>query len=176
LSSRFPPASGDTGAPRILFAFVAGLIAVLIGREPALWIAAQLARQVFGSAFTLLPSAVAYATDPVWPFAVPRLLETTLAGGIWGIVLARLTRSEVPHPLRLLKAFAFGLVVPTLASWGLDLLLQGRKFDPLVEWRALAPEVIANAVWGLTAVGMFEALIGVRRAPPAPTVARRQKS
>lgn len=181
MQARSSPGAPGSGAPRILFAFSAGLIAVLIGREPALWLLAAGASALSAPGAEHLIAAVpAYATDPVTPLGLPRLLVVTLAGAIWGIVLARVVRRDASLSTRFGKALVFGAVVPTIAEALATGALPWHRLEPGMTWAAiglaLIPEIVANAVWGVVAIVILDSLLGGRRPlRPVPGVAARRR-
>jgi hypothetical protein len=181
VQARSSPGAPGSGAPRILFAFAAGLIAVLIGREPALWLlAAGAAALPMPGAGHLAATVPAYATDPVTPLGLPRLLVVALVGALWGIVLARVVRRDTVRSVRLAKALLFGAIVPTIAAALATGALPWHRLEPGMAWGAiglaLIPEILANAAWGVVAIAILDQLLGGRRAlRPAPAVAPRRR-
>jgi hypothetical protein len=180
VQARSSPGAPGSGAPRILFAFAAGLIAVLIGREPALWLLAEGAAALsIPGAGHLAATVPAYATDPVTPLGLPRLLVVALAGALWGIVLARVVRRDTVRSVRLAKALLFGAIVPTIVAALATGALPWHRLEPGMTWGAiglaLIPESLANAAWGVVAIAILDPLLGSRRPRTMPGVAPRRR-
>ncbi|HUN93092.1 MAG TPA: hypothetical protein VMU33_13635 [Burkholderiaceae bacterium] len=150
-------APSESGAPRVLFAFIAGVIGVAAGFEPALHVAQALG---LAPGFALASggplSAVSLGTLPV-----PRWLVLAAWGGAWALVLARLTRSDLSRTWRAGKGLAFGATAPSIGAW----LLGAWRSDSIgrvPDWIDLQTLLLADAAWGLVTILVLDALTGTR--------------
>ncbi len=133
--------------PRALIGFIAGALAVLSFHEGMVYVLHVV--YIPGIYSDRLP----YPTDPIWPFAMPRILLMVLWGGAWGIVMG-LGSPILPRPLAIsciglgIVATAFGMIVAPL--------LTGGWF-----WSAYAPinwavPLLINIPWGFGSGLIYE--------------------
>lgn len=120
-------------------AFIAGFLAVLIFHQPTLSLLASMQ----------ITQAVPYSFKPVAPFGIPQFLSTAFWGGVWGAVFHFVSRGWRYDSSYWLKAFAFGLVFPTLVAWFVVASLKGLPMAAGGKFNGMLTGLCVNAAWGL---------------------------
>ena len=128
---------------RIVLAFVAGALAVLVFHQPVLWLL---------HAAHVTP-AVPYRLQPTRPFGVPQVWSLAFWGGLWGIVLAAVV-SSVRH--RWMAASLFGAVVPSLVAWFVVMPLKGQPAGAGWAGPMIVTALLVNAAWGFGTVLLLD--------------------
>ncbi|MBU1209217.1 MAG: hypothetical protein KKH04_20200 [Proteobacteria bacterium] len=124
---------------RLLFAFIAGFVAVLIFHQGMLSI-------LYAVGFT---SRAPFPIQPTQPLAIPQIWSSAFWGGVWGLVFAAFFRLPSKGARYWLGAILFGAIGPTLAAWFLVASIKGQPLA--VGWK-LAPMMtgfLVNGAWGL---------------------------
>lgn len=133
---------------RILLAFAAGAIAVLVFHQLALALL---------HAAGVTP-AVPFRMQPTRPLGVPQVWSLAFWGGIWGIVLAAiLTFGRYHRPL--LAGTLLGAIGPSIVAWLLVMPLKGQPVGGGWTPAGLITALLVNGAWGYGTVlllGAFE--------------------
>jgi hypothetical protein len=122
-------------ARRILLAFAAGFLAVLVFHQGGLAILNALG----------LTDRAPFALDPTKPFGVPQVISSAFWGGLWGIVLAYVFRSKLTYA----RGFTFGAIAPTLVALLIVLPLKGQPIGGGWDPQIIVGALILNGLWGL---------------------------
>jgi hypothetical protein len=132
--------SAETRNPAMhwVAAFIAGFLAVLLFHQPTLSLLASLQ----------ITQGVPYSWEPVEPLGVPQFLSTAFWGGIWGMVFHFVSRRWRYDASYWLKAFAFGMIFPTLVAWFVVAPLKGLPMAA-DKWQGMLTGLCVNAAWGL---------------------------
>jgi hypothetical protein len=130
---------------RLILAFVAGFLAVLLFHQPMLGL-------LHASGLT---AASPYVIRPVPPFGVPLVLSSAFWGGVWGIVFA-VTERQFPRGVAYwVAAILFGAVVLTLVAWFLVAPLKGTPVAAGFNPASMAVGPLVNGAWGLGTALLF---------------------
>jgi hypothetical protein len=124
---------------RLIFAFIAGFVAVLVFHQGMLSI-------LYASGFT--PRAP-FPVQSTQPFGIMQIWSSAFWGGIWGLVFAAFFRPPAKGWKYWLGAVLFGAIGPTLVFWFLVAPLKSQALA--MGWK-LAPMVtglLVNGAWGL---------------------------
>ena len=125
---------------RLLFAFIAGFVAVLVFHQGMLTL-------LHAVGFT--PRAP-FPIHPTQPFGIPQIWSLAFWGGVWGLIFAVFFRPPARGgKYYWLGAILFGAIGPTLAAWFLVAPLKGQALA--AGWK-LAPMItglLVNGAWGL---------------------------
>src|SRR5258706_8532194 len=100
-------AGGNSAIMPIIGAFVAGVVAVLVFHQVALWVL-----HLFG----LLPNVAYNFSGSTKPLGVPPVLSSAFWGGLWAILMLWLMRGRSGAGAWWF-ALLFGAIVVTLAAW-----------------------------------------------------------
>lgn len=131
-----------------LFAFVAGLIAVLIFHQGVLGL-------LYAINFT--PRAP-YSTEPTQPFGIPQIWSLAFWGGLWGLFLAAIA-PRLPRDQRYwIAALVFGAIAPTLVAFFVVAPLKGQPIAAGGNPAAIATALLINGAWGLGTVWLWKLL------------------
>lgn len=133
---------------RLLFGFIAGVLATLIFHQLTLTVLWGVGLAPFG------PFSMA-ATKP---FGVPAVFSLAFWGGVWGIVFA-LIDGSFPRRGYWVMAFLFGAILPSLVALVVVLPLKGRSMGG---WHLplLLTAFLINGVWGIGTGIILQALSG----------------
>jgi hypothetical protein len=133
--------AAETGNPamRWITAFIAGFLAVLIFHQPMLSLLASMQ----------ITQAVPYSFKPVAPLGMPQFLSAAFWGGIWGMVFYFVSRRWRYDYSYWLKAFAFGMIFPTLVAWFVAAPLKGLPMAAGGKFNGMLTGLAVNAAWGL---------------------------
>lgn len=133
-------ASHERIAPqRIVLAFVAGFLAVLAFHQPTLWLLANAG----------ITQAAPYAMKAVPPLGMPQFISGAFWGGIWGILFYLVSRRWSSGPSYWIKAFLFGMILPTLVAWFIVAPLKGLPVAAGGKFNGMLTGLCVNAAWGL---------------------------
>ncbi len=138
-------------AQRILFAFVAGFISVLI----------------FHQGFLLLSYLAGWVPNPPYslaatpPLGVPKVLSLAFWGGVWGIVMMLALRRLQGWTL-LWSSFLFGGVLATLVAFFVVTPLKGLDVSANLRASHLLFGFLINGFWGLGTALIYGALASRR--------------
>ena len=128
--------------PRLILAFVAGFLSVLLFHQLAL-----LLLHSIGFAPAKL---TAYAIETTRPFGIPRVWSLAFWGGVWGIVLV-LFVSFFRQGLGIWgTALLFGAIAPSLVSWFIAMPLRGEPVGGGWQPNGIATALILNGLWQTT--------------------------
>ncbi len=128
-----------------LLAFLAGALAVAVFHQGLLFLLHHnfAPLQAIGVPAAFRPNGAGYSLAATRPLGVPQVVSLMFWGGVWGIVLAWVTR-RAPD---LLAGFLFGAIVTTLAGLTLVAHLRGVPMwggNAITLTRAL----LLNGTWG----------------------------
>jgi len=133
---------------RILLAFVAGFLAVLLFHQPMLALLHALG----------VTGASPYPMRPVPPLGVPQVVSQSFWGGVWGIVLA-LVAPFFPRGLGYwVAAILFGAVALSLVAWFVVAPLKGLPMAGGGRPAAIATGLLVNGAWGFGTALLLPAL------------------
>ena len=138
-------------ASRIIRGFVAGLLAVPVFHQAAL--------------FVLHRAGIAPAPwdlAPVPPFGVPAVASAAFWGGLWGIVFGLLAPRFGRGAGYWLAGLLFGAVALTLVAWFVVLPLKGLPPGGGFAWPGVIIGPVVNGAWGLGTALLLAALPGIR--------------
>jgi hypothetical protein len=139
---------------RALLSFLAAFLATLVIHQPVLWLLHQMH----------VTSALPYATQPVPPFGVPKVISLAFWGGVWGIVMiAAIARARGAGYW--LAAAVFGAVLPTLVGRFVIGPLRGQSAGHAgpAMMTALLVGFTVNAAWGVGTALFYRMFAGGRR-------------
>lgn len=142
----------------LLFAFIAGFIAVLAFHQ-SLRAALVAVGAVSITPYSLTPSAVT---------GVPQVLDRAFWGGVWGIALA-LVESRVPRRPAYafwIAALAFGALVPSLFTWFIVAPVRGLPLAAGGDPVRLGVTLASNGAWGIGTAALYRFLRDVRGEEP----------
>jgi len=141
---------------RIIFAFIAGFIAVLLFHQGMLAL-------LYAVGFT--PRSPV-PLQPTLPFGVPQVWSLAFWGGVWGIVFAALESHFPKGATYWITALLFGALGPTLVAWLVVLPLKGQPLGGGWQPVAMVTGLLINASWGLGTALLFQGLIRWRAVRP----------
>lgn len=133
------------GPPRLLVVampivrgFFAGFAATLLFHQGALYL------------LNLLTGAgrAVWSMAPVPPFGVPAVISLAFWGGLWGVLLAYLLRSQRGLGYWLLAIVA-GAILPSLVALLIVFPLKGLPFAAGGDLKIWMAALILNGAWGL---------------------------
>lgn len=130
---------GGIAPQRLLLAFVAGFVAVLAFHQPTLWVLAQAG----------ITQAAPYAMKTVPPLGLPQFISGAFWGGVWGILFYLVSRRWSPGSSYWIKAFLFGMILPTLVAWFVVAPLKGLPIAAGGKFNGMLTGLCVNAAWGL---------------------------
>ena len=140
-------------ASRLALGFLAAFLATLTFHQIGIWLLHELA----------ITPATPWATEPVPPFGLPRIISLAFWGGLWGIVFVLvepwLARSPGGYWI---AAIVFGAIVPTLVFWFVVLPLRGAPVGGGFRWPGITVGPIVDALWGLGTAVFLGVLSGWR--------------
>jgi hypothetical protein len=120
-----------------VFGFLAGALAVPLFHQVMLAI-------LHASHFV---ARAPFALQPTKPFGLPAVVSLTFWGGLWGIILAIVSRNRSRPGWTF--AVLFGAILPTLVAWFVVLPLKGLPAGGGWAPRAIATALLINGAWGL---------------------------
>lgn len=120
-----------------LRAFVAGFVSTLVFHQ------GMLALLHFGK---LVPRAP-FAMNPVPPLGIPSVLSLAFWGGVWGIALWAMIRSN-SGPGHWLLAVLLGAVLPSLVALLVVFPLKGMAFAANWDPKIWVGAALLNGAWG----------------------------
>jgi hypothetical protein len=138
VTSMFSASSGAS-PQRLLIAFAAGFLAVLLFHQPVLWLLASAG----------ITQALPYSAKAVGPLGVPQFVSAAFWGGLWGIALYLVSRRWSTGASYWLKVFLFGMIFPTLGAWFIVAPLKGLPVAAGGQWNGMLTGLCVNAAWGL---------------------------
>lgn len=98
-----------------------------------------------------ISNAPLWATTPVPPFGVPRIVSLAFWGGVFGLFYPFLQARFASPGAFIVAGIIFGAIVPTLCSWYIVNALKGLPLGPNGGWvlpgALIGP--IVNGAWGL---------------------------
>lgn len=130
--------------------FFAGFVSTLVFHQGALWVLNRL---------TGAGRAV-WSMAAVPPFNVPAVISLAFWGGLWGILLAYLLRTQRGVSYWLL-AIVLGAVLPTLVALLIVFPLKGLAFAAGGDLRIWMAGLILNGAWGLGVALLLKLRIGI---------------
>ncbi|MBE9003129.1 hypothetical protein IQ274_34440 [Nostoc sp. LEGE 12447] len=130
---------------RIVLAFVAGFVAVLVFHQGLLALL---------HAINFAPRAP-YQTTPTPPFGIPQFLSGAFWGGIWGLIWASIRLRWQVNRSYWLTALLFGAVAPTLVAWFVVAPLKGLPIAGGWKLPAMITALLVNGAWGLGTALLF---------------------
>lgn len=118
--------------------FLAGFAATLLFHQGALY------------ALNLLTGAgrAVWSMTPVPPLGVPAVISLAFWGGLWGVLLAYLLRSQRGIGYWLM-AIVLGAILPSLVALLIVFPLKGMAFAAGGDLRIWIAALILNGAWGL---------------------------
>lgn len=118
--------------------FLAGFAATLVFHQGALYL------------LNLLTGAgrAVWSMAPVPPLGVPAVISLSFWGGLWGVLLAYLLRSQRGLGYWLL-AIVLGAILPSLVALLIVFPLKGMAFAAGGDLRIWIAALILNGAWGL---------------------------
>ena len=140
----------STSPTRLLIAFVAGFLAVLLFHQSMLALL---------HAVSFTPRSP-YPTMPTQPFGVPQIWSLAFWGGVWGIVFALLAPYFGQGVRYWIAVLLFGALGPTLVSWFVVLPLKGQPLAGGWQPTAMVTGLLVNAAWGLGTALLLQTLLG----------------
>jgi hypothetical protein len=133
--------------PRLLIAFVAGFLSVLLFH--------QLALLLFHSIGFAPAKLTAYAMKATQPFGIPRVWSLALWGGVWGVVLV-LFVSFFRHGMGIWgTALLFGAIAPSLVNWFIAMPLRGEPVGGGWQPNGIVVSLLLNGIWGLGTILLY---------------------
>lgn len=137
----------NTGISRLIVAFVAGFISVLLFHQVALFVL---------QAIGIAPAKLApYAMTATQPFGIPRVFSLAFWGGVWGIALVVFVSFFRQGIGSWGAALLFGALAPSLVNWFVVMPLKGEPVGGGWKPAGIATSFIVNGVWGLGTVVLF---------------------
>jgi hypothetical protein len=109
----------SSSAARLLFGFIAGLVATLIFHQIGLLLLH----------FVGMTPNMPYNMNSVPPFGVPQFISLSFWGGVWGII--------------------FGAIFPTAVAWFIVRPLKGLPVADVFRVPGISIGPIVNGLWGL---------------------------
>ena len=147
----------STSPTRLLIAFVAGFLAVLLFHQGMLALL---------HAVNFTPRSP-YPTEPTQPFGVPQIWSLAFWGGLWGIAFA-LAAPYFGQGVRYwIAVLLFGALGPTLVSWFVVLPLKGQPLGGGWQPTAMTTGLLVNAAWGLGTALLLQGPVLGRLTPEA---------
>ncbi len=133
--------------PRLIVAFVAGFLSVLLFHQLALLLLHSIG---FAPA-----KAIAYAMTATSPFGIPRVWSLAFWGGVWGVVLV-LFVSFFRQGIRIWgTALLLGAIAPSLVNWFIAMPLRGEPVGGGWQPNGIATSLILNGVWGVGTILLY---------------------
>jgi hypothetical protein len=136
-------------AGRLLLGFVAGFLAVPVFHQVMVLVLHELG----------LIGGWPYQMSPVPPFGVPKVIDASFWGGVWGLVFTYVERLFPRGAAYWVVSFLFGGIVLTLVAWLVVMPLKGMPFAGFEPGR-LVIGLLVNGAWGVGAAVFFR--IGLR--------------
>ena len=124
---------------RLLFGFIAGLLATLIVHQlvlALLWVVGVAPAAPFSMAATP-------------PFGVPAVFSLAFWGGVWGILFSLIDAGFPRGGGYWLAAFLFGALLPSLVALLVVLPLKGRPMGGGWQPAVLLTAFLINGAWGI---------------------------
>jgi hypothetical protein len=133
--------------PRLILAFVAGFLSVLLFHQLAL-----LLLHSIGFAPAKL---TAYAANATQPFGIPRVWSLAFWGGVWGVVLV-LFVSFFRRGMGIWgTTLLFGAIAPSLVNWFIVMPLRGEPVGGGWQPNGIVTSLILNGFWGLGTILLY---------------------
>jgi hypothetical protein len=133
--------------PRLLLAFVAGLLSVLLFHQLALLLLHNIG---FAPA-----QLTAYAMKATQPFGIPRVWSLALWGGVWGVLLV-LFVSFFRYRIGIWgTALLFGAIAPSLVTWFIAMPLRGEPVGGGWQPNGIVTSLLLNGIWGLGTILLY---------------------
>lgn len=146
MTDRNAPISFTT---RLLFGFIAGVLATLIFHQLTLAV-------LWGVGLAPFRPFSLAATKP---FGVPAVFSLAFWGGVWGIVFALIDGSFPRHGYWVI-AFLFGAILPSLVALVVVLPLKGRPMGGGWHLPLLLTAFLINGAWGIGTGLILQGLSG----------------
>ena len=89
------------------------------------------------------------AMDPVGPFQVPRLINLSFWGGLWGILYVFIVKRFPTSIHPFIAGFLFAVLVPTLFSWTVLATARGVPVMLGFDVMRLIGVTFINGLWGV---------------------------
>jgi hypothetical protein len=145
--------------PRLIIAFVAGFLAVLLFHQLVL-----LLLHSIGFAPAKL---AAYAMKATPPFGIPRVWSLAFWGGVWGVVLVLFVSFFRQRMGIWGTALLFGAIAPSLVNWFIAMPLRGEPVGGGWQPNGIATSLILNGIWGVGTIFLYRlislSLLGHKR-------------
>lgn len=123
---------------RILKAFVAGVLAVVVFHQGAVALLYTLG----------VTQRAPFATTATAPLGVPQVVSLAFWGGVWGVMLWPLVTRLAPRVGYWLAAILLGAILPSLVAWFVVAPLKGQPVGMGWQTDAVATALVVNAAWG----------------------------
>lgn len=137
-----PQLQRNADRKRTIVGFVAGAIGVLTVHQALLWILHRVG-------FAPWP---AYRLAPTRPFGIPYMLSAAFWGGLWGIVIFRVSAAQRTEGRAVVVAILIAALLPTLAGAVLVVLhvgsISSTDLGTTPKVQALVASLIVNGGWG----------------------------
>ncbi len=124
---------------RLVFAFFAGFIAVLVFHQGMLAIL---------HAAGMTPRA-AFPVEPTRPFHVPTVWSWAFWGGVWGVIFAFVDRFFGKGAGYWISAVIFGSLALTLVAWFVVAAIKGQPLAGGWKGHVMMVGLLVNGAWGL---------------------------
>ena len=133
--------------PRLLLAFVAGFLSVLLFHQLALLLLHSIG---FAPA-----ELTAYAMKATQPFGIPRVWSLAFWGGVWGIILV-LFVSFFRYGIGIWgTALLFSAIALSLVNWLITMPLRGESVGGGWQPNGIATDLIVNGIWGVGTILLY---------------------
>lgn len=131
--------------PRLIVAFIAGFISVLLFHQLMLLL-------LHSIGFT---PATAYAMQATQPFGIPHVWSLAFWGGVWGIVLV-LFVSFFHQKLGIWgTALIFSAIAPSLVNWFIAMPLRGEPIGGGWQPNSIVTSLTLNGIWGVGTILLY---------------------
>lgn len=151
--------SQNHSLPRLIVAFIAGFLSVLLFHQLALLLLHSIG---FAPA-----KAIAYAMTATSPFGIPRVWSLAFWGGVWGVVLVSFV-SFFRQGIGIWgTALLFGAIAPSLVNWFIAMPLRGEPVGGGWQPNGIATSLILNSIWGVGTILLYRLIslgvLGLKR-------------
>ena len=124
---------------RLIFAFIAGFIAVLVFHQGMLAI-------LYSVGFT---ARSPFPMQPTKPFGIPVIFSLAFWGGVWGILFALIDRRFPRGAAYWVWTLIFGALGPSLVAWLLVAALKGQPLGGGWKGSVVITGLMVNGAWGV---------------------------
>jgi hypothetical protein len=131
--------NSKTSSRRLLYAFFAGFIAVLVFHQGMLTI-------LHATGFT--PRAP-FPVGPTEPFHVPAVWSLAFWGGVWGLIFAMVDRFFARGAGYWISAIVFGALALSLVAWFVVAAIKGQPLAGGWKGSAIMIGLLVNGAWGI---------------------------